>query len=256
MQPLLVTAGTRIFSAGDPSRAVYVIEDGEVSVTVNDGIEVARLYPGALFGESGVLEARPRAATATAVIATNLLVTDAEMFLHAFGMDNQHALTLVKLLCQRLRSTTLRSAQLSQMTSSQTDQATIRLLPHLAIHLLADDPHLAADYGMSSPVEIGHLPFQVGNRYGGETIPVASNHGYCIAARGNRDLGAPHFEIIRRDGRVGVHDMGTPAGTIVNGTLLARTSLNAFAPLRLGDNTVVAGHKGSPFRFRLHFPGE
>ncbi|MGD0109493.1 MAG: cyclic nucleotide-binding domain-containing protein, partial [Rhodopila sp.] len=101
MPSLQVPAGATIFRTGDPSQAVFIIEDGEVAITVNGGIEVARLYPGDLFGESGVLEARPRAATATAMTATTLLVTEADTFVRAFSMDNDRALALVKLLCRR-----------------------------------------------------------------------------------------------------------------------------------------------------------
>jgi CRP-like cAMP-binding protein len=129
MQQLHVPAGATIFSTGDPSRAVYVIEGGEVAITVNGGIEVARLHAGELFGESGVLEARSRAATATAIIATTLLITEADIFFRA----------------------------------------------------------------------------------------------------------------------------GTINGTTVNGTTITRASLNAFVPLHRGDNEVIAGGPGSPFRFRVQF---
>lgn len=240
MKPIHIPAGATIFRTGDPSESVFVIEDGEVAITVGDGIEVARLHPGELFGESGVLEVRCRAATATAITPTTLLVTPAETFLHAFGMDNDRALALVKLLCGRLRSTSLRAARPGHPAPAD---AAIRLLP--------DHPRLAADYAME-PVEVRHLPFQVGNRYGGETLPIASTHAFCIPARGNADLAAPHFEILRRDGRLGVRDLGTRAGTIVNGTAIGRTSFNAFVPLRSGDNAVVAGSPASLFRFRIH----
>jgi len=243
MQPIHLPAGATIFRAGDPSVAVYVIEDGEVAITVNDGIEVARLLPGALFGESGVLEARVRSATATAITATALLVTDAAVFLHAFGMDNDRSLALVKLLCSRLRSTSLRAANPDHPPPV-----------HTAIRLLPDDPRLTSDYGMEA-VEVRHIPFQVGNRYGGETLPIASTHACCIPARAATDLAAPHFEILRRDGRLGVRDLATRNGTIVNGTAITRASANAFVPLRIGDNAVVAGRADSPFRFRIHFAG-
>ena len=202
MQQMHVPAGETIFRTGDPSSAVYVIEDGEVAITVNGGTEVARLHAGELFGESGVLEARARAATATATVATTLLVTDAETFFRAFGMDNDRALALVKLLCARLRSTSLRTAQ-PPSTGVETDEpatgpASIRLLP--------DSDRLVGEYGMHA-VDVRHLPFQVGNRYGGETLPIASNHTCSIPARGTTDLAAPHFEIVRRDGRVGVRDL-------------------------------------------------
>jgi CRP/FNR family cyclic AMP-dependent transcriptional regulator len=246
MQLMHVPTGETIFCTGDPSRAVYVIEDGEVAITVNGGIEVARLHPGELFGESGVLEARTRAATATATLPTTLLATDAETFFRAFGMNNDRALALVKLLCGRLRSTTLRTANTTSAHSEAdaSGPAAIRLLP--------DSGRLASVYGMT-PVDVRYLPFQVGNRYGGETLPIASNHTCSIPARGDTELAAPHFEILRRDGRIGVRDLGTANGTFVNGTAITRASLNAFAPLRKGDNEVVAGRPGSPFRFRINF---
>jgi CRP/FNR family transcriptional regulator, cyclic AMP receptor protein len=251
MQPMHVPAGATIFRVGDPSSAVYVIEDGEVAITVNGGIEVARLHAGALFGESGVLEARIRAATATAILATTLLVTDGETFFHAFGMDNDRALTLVKLLCSRLRSTTARAALPLGGGGHDSDASAAGTA---AIRLLPDSERLTGEFGMV-PIDVRHLPFQVGNRFGGETLPIASNHYCCIPARGVGDLAAPHFEILRRDGLVGVRDLGTSTGTCVNGTMISRASLNAFVALRQGDNEVIAGGLGSPFRFCVRFAG-
>lgn len=239
MQPLHVPAGATIFSIGEPSRGVYVIEDGEVSITAANATEVACLHPGDLFGESGVLEARPRSATATAITSTTLLVTPADTFLHAFGMDNDRALSLVKLLCRRLRDTTRRA---SQQRQAEVTTAAIRLFP--------DSEELETKYRLS-PVDVLHLPFQVGNRFGGETLPIGSNHTCCIAARGDPTLCAPHFEILRRDGRIGVRDLGTASGTIVNGTVTTRASLNGFIPLQTGNNILIAGPNDLPFRFRL-----
>ena len=112
MRPIQLLPGATIFQTGDPSLAVYVIEDGEVSIRVGDGVEVARLQAGELFGESGVLEARPRAATAIALTPLSLLVTDAAQFIGAFGLNNEGAMALLKLLCRRLRTTTARAAKL------------------------------------------------------------------------------------------------------------------------------------------------
>ena len=98
MQTQHLAANEIIFRVGDPSAAVYVITDGEVSISLDDGLEVIRLHASDLFSESGVLEKRSRSANATATAPTTLLVTEAETFLHAFGMDNDRALALVKLL--------------------------------------------------------------------------------------------------------------------------------------------------------------
>jgi hypothetical protein len=177
------------------------------------------------------------------MVATTLLVTPAETFLQAFGMNDDRALSLVKMLCRRLRNTTQRST---------SGQATANVVPG-TIRLLPDTERLAADFGMEA-IDVRHLPFQVGNRFGGETLPMASNHTCSIPARGDTNLAAPHFEILRRDGRTGVRDLGTATGTIVNGTVINRTSLNAVVPLRSGENTIVAGRPGSPFQFRLISP--
>lgn len=220
-----------------------MIQDGEVAISVND-TEVVRLHAGELFGKSGVLEARPRSATATAVVATTLLVTEADTFITAFGMNNERALALVKLLCSRLRSTTARAAQAGHLAqTAEEPEAPIRLFP--------DDERLSTTYHMA-PVDVVLLPFQVGNRYGGEAIPVASNRSIVIPAHGRSEFAAPHFEIVRRDGRIGVRDLGSSAGTIVNGISINRMTNWSFVALRPGDNTVIAGTAHSPFRFRIH----
>jgi hypothetical protein len=197
-----------------------------------------------------VLEARPRAATATAITATTLLVTEAATFIHAFGMENDRALALVKLLCRRLRSTSLRilpaASHATEPDAHAIGDATIRLSP--------DSDRLTKEYGVT-PMEVRHLPFLVGNRFGGETLEIASNHTCSVPARGNLELAAPHFEILRRDGKVGVRDLGSPNGTVINGIATNRASFTSFVPLHRGDNEVIAGRPGSPFRFRIHFTG-
>jgi len=247
MQPTQYAQGATIFAQGDPSAAVYVIEHGEVAISVGQGrdaVEVARLHAGDLFGESGVLEGRTRAATATALTPCTVLTTDAETFLHAFGLTNDRALVLLKLLCRRLRHTNRLAAGADMAPGMDTANALprLRLMPLL---------HPAPGTPPPDPIAIEVLPFQVGNRFGGEVRPVGSNHCYAIAANGEADLAAPHFEVLRRDGRLGVRDLGTRYGTIVNGQVLTRASLDCFAALRPGNNEVIAGRPASPFRFRI-----
>jgi hypothetical protein len=249
MKTRQVAAGTVIFRTGDPSTEVYVITEGEVSIALDDGFEIVLLRSGDLFGESGVLERRPRAATATAVTATGLLVTEAATFAHAFGMDNERALSLVKLLCRRLRTTSVRAAHADGgggQPMAGTDHAPILLLP--------DHPRLATEFAMTA-IDVAHLPFQVGNRFGAEDLPLATNRSCNIPARGDAELAAPHFEITRRGGLVGVHDLGSRWGTIVNGTVISRTSSASFVPLHPGGNRVTAGRAASPFRFRVQVTG-
>jgi hypothetical protein len=48
-----------------------------------------------------------------------------------------------------------------------------------------------------------------------------------------------------------VRDEGSRLGTLVNGVLVGQHAGRSSAPLRAGDNAVVAGGRDSPFAFRV-----
>jgi hypothetical protein len=171
---------------------------------------------------------------------TQLLATEGAMFLQAFNLTNERSLSLIKLLCRRLRHTNARVQHHEEGGTQGARAACILITPHLNGLCPAYD-HV--------PVEAAQLPFQVGNRFGGETLALSSKRGLCIPVHGEQAFAAPHFEILRRDGRLGIRDLGSRTGTLVNGQLLTRQSLEAFATLHPGENEVVAGRPGAPFRF-------
>jgi pSer/pThr/pTyr-binding forkhead associated (FHA) protein len=55
--------------------------------------------------------------------------------------------------------------------------------------------------------------------------------------------------LIRDDDDILVRDLSSTLGTIVNGQPLGRDFPVDSAPLRQGENSVVAGGAGSPFAF-------
>ncbi len=257
MHTLKLNAGDVVFRAGDPSSAVYIIEHGEIAIRSGEGdaaIDVVHLHDGDLFGESGVLEGRTRSASAVALVPTTLLETEAGVFLHAFGVDNDRALSLLKLLCRRLRNTTrqatLAQAELGTFTMQEAGDELAAAPPPTRLHLIPDSERLLRLVGPET-VDIGNFPFLVGNRYGGETSPISSNRSYCIPAATEPGLSAPHFEILRRGGNFVVRDLSHRTGTIVNGTVLSRYSAESVVDLVIGENQIIAGEIGSPYRFRL-----
>jgi voltage-gated potassium channel len=75
-----VPGGTTIIRKGDRGDAMYLIASGSVVVDSPGG--KVRLTEGDFFGEIALLSREPRSATVTAVRATDLLVLDADDFLH------------------------------------------------------------------------------------------------------------------------------------------------------------------------------
>ncbi len=65
MQPLRLAAGQVAVTEGDPADALYIIEDGTLSVMTGSR-PVARLGPGEFFGEIALLTGGPRTATVRA----------------------------------------------------------------------------------------------------------------------------------------------------------------------------------------------
>jgi CRP-like cAMP-binding protein len=69
----IVSTGDIIITMGKQTEAIYFLLDGEVSVTVRDFEEIARLKCGEILGEMSLVDASPPSATVTAVTECLLL---------------------------------------------------------------------------------------------------------------------------------------------------------------------------------------
>lgn len=68
-----LAAGQKLFSEGDPTGGVFIIEQGRVRLT-RRGTPIADLGRGQMFGEMASLDGGPRVVTVTASEATTLVV--------------------------------------------------------------------------------------------------------------------------------------------------------------------------------------
>jgi MFS family permease len=90
MQPLAAVAGEVVIREGDPGDLYYLIAKGEVRVSTAHGL-TTELGRGEGFGEIALLHDRPRTATVTARVETNLYTLEREDFLEAVtGMPSVH----------------------------------------------------------------------------------------------------------------------------------------------------------------------
>ncbi len=108
--------GDTVFNEGDEGLYLYAIISGGVRIRKEGALVatvVAELGPGEMFGESAIIEQRPRSATALAAGDTELACYDKTAFLDALSEDPELALRAMSALIGRLRITTERLQDLA-----------------------------------------------------------------------------------------------------------------------------------------------
>jgi CRP/FNR family cyclic AMP-dependent transcriptional regulator len=98
--------GELFFRAGDTGDHMYVIQQGQVEVLVeNDGRQtrVAVLGPGDILGEMAIFEREPRSATVRARGEVRAITVDRKNLLSRISEDPTLAFRLIKTLSKRVR---------------------------------------------------------------------------------------------------------------------------------------------------------
>ena len=96
-------AGDTIFREGDEGRAMYVVIEGAVRLSVT-GRSLEKVGPGGVFGEMALIDAAPRSATAFAVTDCRLVAITRDRFTALIQQNPQFALEIMRVMASRLRS--------------------------------------------------------------------------------------------------------------------------------------------------------
>ncbi len=96
------TVGDTIFEAGDDGHYMYVIQEGEVEVVVNEQA-IDRLGPGHLFGEMALIDRSPRTATVRALSDCRVVPIDESRFMQHVHRTPFFALQVMRVMNERLR---------------------------------------------------------------------------------------------------------------------------------------------------------
>jgi voltage-gated potassium channel len=80
LKPRVIIPQEEVFRIGDPGDAMYFIQHGEIEIIAADGSVLATLGPGSFFGESALLTARTRNASARAADYCDVFVLKHEAF--------------------------------------------------------------------------------------------------------------------------------------------------------------------------------
>src|SRR5256884_8722527 len=246
-----------LFREGDPADRVFRLLSGSVDILREldgDPILLGTVGAGQFIGEMGVVENRPRSATARAASEVEVEILTPTEFLDQIARSPQAARELIQRLSQRLREADDRIVN-DERRSGQAHKTHKDADSHTAVvsvnnaYLSAKSPWLRRQ--VHTPLGLGDLPFIVGRgpvaREGLPPLQPDLKLNDTVPFRLSRN----HFMIERRDGSYYVRDLRSTLGTIVNGQPIGEHFRGDDAPLRAGENEVIAGGVDSPFVFSV-----
>lgn len=97
-------AGDVIFREGEEAKELFVIKSGQVRIQLGNRT-VTELATDSIFGEMALIDSEPRSATAVAVTDVELVPVSEKQFLFLVSQTPYFALTVMRVLAQRLRVT-------------------------------------------------------------------------------------------------------------------------------------------------------
>jgi len=85
LKPRVIIPAEEVFRTGEPGDGMYFIQRGNVEIVAADGTVLATLGPGSFFGETALLTARPRNATARAADYGDVFMLKRDAFEHVLS---------------------------------------------------------------------------------------------------------------------------------------------------------------------------
>lgn len=252
--------GDVLFRQGDPSDRVLQVRSGEIEILREVGAAaflLGHVREGEWLGEMGVIENRPRSATARAAADGEIEVLSARQFLERVSRDPALARELILRLSVRLRTIEdkiagdLRTFAHDRSPHDPGARASDSVIADDAtISLAAETDALRARIG-AAPIHIAKLPFVVGRAPILDEAKPLRHPDLTIEDEEPFRLSRQHFMIAQSGDRLLVSDLGSTLGTTVNGRAIGQLFAKDAMPLHRGENHVAAGGLDSPFAFLI-----
>ena len=250
--------GQILFREGDQANGVFRLLSGTIDVLREldgDPILLGSVGPVQFIGEMGVLESRPRSATARAASEVQVEFLSPAEFLEQIAGSPRAARELIQRLCQRLREADDRIVDDERRSGRAHESREVVALNHTVVSplntvfLTAKNPWVQQQ--LQARFELSNLPFVIGRRPTAEEGSPLWQPDLTLNDVAPFRLSRNHFMIEQRDGAYHVRDLCSTLGTIVNGEPIGNHFRTDDAPLQTGDNEVIAGGLDSPFAFSV-----
>ena len=242
--------GEIVLTEGAPSDFVYRILIGEVEIFSEKHGEIIVLgtvKAGEFLGEMGIIERRPRSASARA--RGDVLIEKLERweFIQMIAESPISANRLIERLSERLRHS-------NQMYTKMVARAAPQDAPASAsparVKLSAGTEGLSAGIP-DGGINITKFPFTVGREpHGDEPLPKITVDLQIRDTIPYR-LSSAHFSLVSTEDGFAVRDLGGARGTSVNGAFIGDHFERDICDLNAGENTVIAGGMNSVFSFKI-----
>ena len=258
-------AGDLIFEEGDRSQEAYYLISGTVEITIKTAAGphvLAHLGPGEIFGEMGMINERPRSATARAVEPATVESVSEDVFESSILHHSDRLHAYLNTLFDRIRTTDLllqMEWQKQETLPGASDRSRLlvvpgagkSLRPHPDLPATADLLLKSAPEAPGDPVEItiSRLPFRIGRAFGDTGVGKFAKNDLPVPDQEPYHISRIHCEIDHTDHGYIVRDRGSTLGTQVNGAKIGRHVQSHIAPLHAGDNQLILGGEGSPHHF-------
>lgn len=243
-------SGSWVFREGDESDEAFLLRAGRVEVlkeSPSGPLRLAVLGPGDVVGEMGLLDERPRSASAHALDDVEADAMNAAEFEAILTSDPARSIEVLRAMFERLRAV---NDRLSESIPTRADG-----LP--TVRIVGTTPETTRALPDEGRV-VERFPFRVGRTVHEDSGDLLHFNELALDDVQPHVLGANHFAIdLGPQGPI-VRDRGSRYGTVVNGARIGGGADTDVAPLHLGENDVIAGPprqlasmRASPFRFRI-----
>lgn len=292
MKKIRFKSGQVIFKEGDRSLEAYRILTGKVQITIQGEakpIILAQLRDGDIFGEMGMVDERPRSASAQAVFDTECEVMTPRDFQVTILQNPERLLPYLATFFERLRTVTnrlnlemrVRAHEASPGAQLPTvSKAKSKISPSVSVAHHPERTRLHPMHAGSQPASEAHpgleaitisalnpltaskfeepfgdrtiekFPFRIG-RLNHEDGSVFSSNDFSIPDKQPFQVSRNHCSIEREGDHYFVRDRGSTLGTIVNGVPIGVQHGTLTVDLKKGENTLIVGSQRSPYKFRI-----
>lgn len=228
------SAGEPIFQEGDLGTEMFIVQDGQVSISKRLGGEtrtLTTLDKGDFFGEMSVIESAPRSADAIAATDVTLLVINGSRFDEMIRKDPEIAIRIIRKYSRRLREA---NRLLEMMSRTRVDPEEIDLDVTMTTNLARGEQRLV-DVASATA-----FPFNaIGDSTIGRADPVTGIRPDIDLSEVDvdRSVSRRHAKIIEHDGGWAIlEEVGTLNGTFVNDT---RVQTGKPFPIKDGDRVRI-----------------